>query len=235
MAGLPRAPRLREALLDLLFPRWCLGCGKGGSFICSGCSRTLPQITPPVCPRCGMPRSALAPCPACHDREFAIDGIRSAFRFEGLVRQTVHEFKYRNLRSLSQPLAGMTDDCLTANHLPGEVLVPVPLHPKRLRERGYNQSALLAEEIGRLSGLPVASHSLSRTRHTPPQAKTGTVEERRANMKGVFSCRDRSLAGRQVILIDDVTTSGATLDACAGALKAAGAASVWGLTLAREV
>ena len=235
MAGFPRAPRLRETFLDLLFPRWCLGCGREGSFICSGCSRALPYITPPVCPRCGMPQPDATFCPTCYGREFATDGIRSALRFEGLVRQAVHQFKYRNLRAMSQDLAGLMGDYLTVNHLPGDVLVPVPLHPKRLRERGYNQSALLAEELGQLTGLPVNSHSLSRTRHTPPQARTGSLDERRANIRDVFSCRDRSLGGRRVILVDDVTTSGATLEACAGALKAAGAVSVWGLTLAREV
>jgi ComF family protein len=119
--------------------------------------------------------------------------------------------------------------------MPGEVLVPVPLHRKRLRERGYNQSCLLSEELGKLSGLPVVSDCLVRQKNSPPQAKTSTVEERRDNVVGVFDCRDGRLRGKQVLLIDDVATSGATLDACAAVLKASGAVSVWALTFAREI
>ncbi len=113
--------------------------------------------------------------------------------------------------------------------------MPVPLHRKRLRERGYNQSYLLAQELGKLTSLPVVDDCLIRKRHTPPQARTTNVDERRSNVADAFSCRDRSLEDKQVLLIDDVSTSGATLDGCARALKVAGATSVWGLVLAREI
>jgi len=113
--------------------------------------------------------------------------------------------------------------------------VPVPLHQKRLRERGYNQSSLLAKELGKLTNLPVVDDCLIRQRHAPPQARSATVEERRSNVAGAFVCRDHRLQDKQVLLIDDVSTSGATLDAGAAALKATGATSVWGLVLAREI
>jgi ComF family protein len=132
-------------------------------------------------------------------------------------------------------LAGFLSDYLAANSVPGEVLVPVPLHPKRLRERGYNQSILLANELGKLADLPVVDDCLMRKRHAHPQARTSTMEERRDNVAGAFVCRDRRLRDKQVLLIDDVSTTGATLDACAAAIKSAGAASVWGLVLAREI
>jgi len=119
--------------------------------------------------------------------------------------------------------------------IPGEVLVPVPLHKKRLRERGYNQSGLLAKELGKLTHLPVVDDCLFRERYTLPQARTSNVDERRSNVVGVFACRNDSLRDKEVLLIDDVSTSGATLDACAAALKAAGAILVWGLVLAREI
>ncbi|GAH76011.1 unnamed protein product, partial [marine sediment metagenome] len=106
---------------------------------------------------------------------------------------------------------------------------------KRVRERGYNQSSLLVKELGKLTSLPVVNDCLIRQRHAPPQAKTSTVDERRSNVANAFICRDCRLQGKQVLLIDDVSTSGATLDACAAALKAAGATSVWGLVLAREI
>jgi len=132
-------------------------------------------------------------------------------------------------------LAWWLSDYLVSNPVPGEVLVPVPLHQKRLRERGYNQSRLLAQQLGKLAHLPVVDDCLIRQRHAPPQARTATVNERRSNVADAFSCRDLRLEGKQVLLIDDVSTSGATLDACARALKGAGAVSVWGLVLAREI
>jgi len=136
---------------------------------------------------------------------------------------------------LALPLAGLLQDYLVINLMPGEVLVPVPLHPKRLRERGYNQSSLLAKELGKLTSLPVVDDCLIRQRHALPQTKTSTVAERWSNVANAFTCRDRRLRDKPVLLIDDVSTSGATLDACAAALKAAGASSVWGLVLAKEI
>jgi ComF family protein len=231
---LPRLTRIKGMALDLLFPRWCVGCGREGDFICPSCLKSLPRVVPPLCPRCGLPQSNADLCPSCLGWPAAIDGIRAPFRFDGVVRQAVHELKYRNLRALARLLAQLLNDYLLDNPLPGDVLVPVPLHPKRLRERGYNQSRLLAGELGRRVGLPVVDDCLVRERHSLPQARTASVVERRGNVAGAFACR-RRLEGERVILIDDVATSGATLDACARALKAAGAVSVWGLVLAREI
>lgn len=163
-----------------------------------------------------------------------IDGIRAPFRFEGTVRRAVHCLKYQNLRALVRPLAGLMADYYLSTPLPGEALVPVPLHPRRLRERGYNQSALLARELGKLIGLPVVETCLTRSRYASPQARSGAVSERRANVRGAFIA-DGQLGHKKVLLVDDVSTSGATLDACAAALKLAGADQVWGLTLAREI
>jgi ComF family protein len=151
------------------------------------------------------------------------------------MRQAIHQLKYRNLRALAAPLGQLLDDYLITNPIPGEVLVPVPLHRKRLRERGYNQSSLLARELGRLTTLPVVNDCLIRQRLALPQARTTTVEERQSNVAEAFTCYDQRLRDKQVLLIDDVATSGATLNACAAALKAAGVLSVWGLVLAREI
>lgn len=151
------------------------------------------------------------------------------------MRQAIHQLKYKNLRALAVPLAELLQDYLSANSLPGEVLVPVPLHQKRLKERGYNQSGLLAQELGKLINLPVVDECLIRQRYAVPQARTSTLDERQTNVVDAFTCRNRKLKDKQILLIDDVSTSGATLDACAAALKAAGATSVWGLVMAREI
>jgi len=213
-----KAAKLKGVVLGFLFPQWCVGCGREGDFICPACRRSLPRVMSPLYPRFGKPQSSGMLCPTCVGGQVEIDGIRSPFRFDGVVRQAIHQLKYKNLRALAGTLAELLSEYLAHNPVPGEVLVPVPLHQKRLRERGYNQSTLLARETGKLIGLPVVDDCLIRQRHALPQARTSTVEE-----------------DKQVLLIDDVSTSGATLDACAVALKAAGAASVWGLVLAREI
>ena len=232
---LPQLAKLKGMTLDVLFPQWCIGCGVEGSFICQSCRHSLPRIMPPVCPRCGKPQSSGVLCPGCVNWRAEIDGIRSPFKFDGVVRQAIYQLKYGNIRALAKSLAQLLFDYLVTSPIPGEILVPVPLHRKRLRERGYNQSGLLASELGKLIQLPVVDNCLIRERHALPQARTSNVEERRSNVAGVFACRDDRLRCKQILLIDDVSTSGATLDSCAAALKAAGATSVWGLVLSREI
>lgn len=232
---LPQLAKLKGAALDILFPPYCVGCGKEGAFICLACRRALPRITPPVCPKCGRPQPSGILCPDCVDWQAAIDGIRSPFRFEGAMREAIHQLKYQNLRALAAPLAEMLQEYLNASPLDVDVLAPVPLHRKRLRERGYNQASLLAQELGKLIDIAVKDDVLVRQRHTLPQARTANAAERKLNIADSFTCRDNRLKGRKVLLLDDVATSGATLDACAAVLKANGAASVWGLVMAREI
>jgi ComF family protein len=152
-----------------------------------------------------------------------------------VIRQAVHQLKYQNLRDISGMLAGFLAEYIETSPVPGDILVPVPLHPKRLNERGYNQSDLLARELGKLTGRKVLSNWLTKTRQTPPQARTSGLDERRNNVRGAFSCKEVNIRSTSIILIDDVSTSGSTLDAAAEALKSCGAVSVWGLTLAREI
>jgi len=226
--------QLKGKVVDFFFPAHCLGCAVEGSFICTACQRTLPRLLPPVCPKCSRPLMQEERCPLCLKWGLEIDGIRALFLLQGLVRQSVHQFKYNNLKALSFPLARLLADSLESKPLPVEVIVPVPLHPRRIRERGYNQSALLARELGRLIGLPVWEESLLRLRNTPAQVRAATADDRRSNVRGAFSCYDERVRGKQVLVLDDVCTTGATLDSCAVTLKAAGASSVWGLVLARE-
>lgn len=139
------------------------------------------------------------------------------------------------MKTISPCLAELLADYLGSNSLPGEALVCVPLHPRRLRERGYNQSSLLARELGRRIDLPVIEDCLIRVKQAQPQVRAVDVEERRRNVADAFVCPDEKVEGKQIILIDDVCTSGATLESCAAVLKNKRATSVWGLTLAREI
>jgi ComF family protein len=232
---LAQLTKLRGAALNLLFPQFCVGCGKEGVFLCDSCLQSLPRLQPPICPRCGRPQSDGELCRNCYEWQADIDGIRAPFRFEGVIRSAVHQLKYRNLRAIAQTLAQLMSEYLENNPLSGDVLMPVPLHNKRLRERGYNQSTLLVKELGALMNLPVDEMSLVREKFVLPQARTTNVEERRANVVGMFACRGDGVRGKRILLIDDVATSGATMNACALVLKSAGAVAVWGLALAREI
>ncbi len=225
--------KLKETVLDLLYPSFCIGCGREGELICSSCLKSLPRIEPPICLKCGKPIDRGNLCRFCEDEPPKIDGIRSPFRFDGLVKDAIYQLKYKNLKAIAHPLAQLMSEYLEDNPLPSDVLVPVPLHQRRIRERGYNQCSLLAGELGGLISLPVVSDSLVRKVNTPPQTRM-SAEERKRNVSGAFSCGGR-LRDKAVILIDDVSTTGATLESCAIALKEAGALSVWGFALAREI
>jgi ComF family protein len=152
--------------------------------------------------------------------------------FDGTLREAIHHFKYSNLQDLATPLGQLMGDYWKQSPLPAEIIVPVPLHTDRLRERGYNQAALLARELGRSSGLSVSESSLTRVRATRPQVDL-SAQERKENVRDAFHCPGTELKGKRVVLIDDVFTTGATLEACSIALRQVGACSVWALTLAR--
>lgn len=219
----------------MFFPKRCVGCGHEGEFICLSCRHTIGRIYAPVCPLCGRPQASGVLCPSCINWEAAITGIRAPFRFNGVIREAVHQLKYHNLREISGLLAVFLNDYLNRYPISCDILVPVPLHPKRLRERGYNQSGLLARELSKLNGIPVSESCLIRSIHSFSQAKTSSVRERLKNVSGIFAVKNDALRNKRVLLIDDVSTSGATLNECARALMSGGAASVWGLALAREI
>lgn len=225
---------LLQCVGDFFFPPVCVGCGKIGKFICAKCTQNLPLLLPPLCEKCGKPESTGLLCPACWGWNSDIDGIRAPYRFDGVIRDAIYEFKYRNIRAIAGFLASLLASYLMNNSLPGDVLVSVPLSQQRLRKRGYNQSNILAKELSKLILLPTVNDCLIRTKDNPPQARTASVNERHKNVSGAFTCQDDRLAGKRVLLLDDVCTTGATLDACASALKKSNVISVWGITLARE-
>ena len=195
---------------------------------------------PPICQLCGQPTETPSSCCwRCRRAPLAIDGIRSVLLFEGEVRQAVHLLKYRYRRWLAEPLAQLMADYWRAHPMPVDLVIPVPLHPARQRQRGYNQADLLARAFGRMIDMPVETAGLRRVRHTRSQMGLSAAE-RSENVRGAFSYQASQkgvfdMCGRRVLVIDDVCTTGSTLEACSVALKAAGAASVWGFTLARAI
>ncbi len=152
--------------------------------------------------------------------------------FEGPLREAIHHLKYSGRTSLAEPLGAYLEARWRSASLPADLIVPVPLHVARQRERGYNQSALLAIPLSRESKLPVVEPALKRIKVTSPQV-TLNAAERKANVCEAFEACDDLVRGRRVLLVDDVCTTGATLESSSVALRRAGAASVWALTLAR--
>jgi len=174
------------------------------------------------------------PCRRCQSRRTPLDGLRAALRFEGTARAAIHALKYRGATALAPLLSEPMAAALAAHPLLVDLVVPVPLHPQRERERGYNQSALLASRLAAAAGLPPPTPLLRRERDTRSQVGL-SARERRDNVRGAFCCVDpRAAAGRRGLLVDDVVTTGATLEACAATLRAAGVGRVWGLALAHD-
>ncbi len=222
-----------KSLLNLLFPPRCAICHERGSWLCAACQDRIEFICPPICPRCGQATSMPRLCPSCRQAPLQIDGIRAVGYLRGTLRTAIHRFKYSSMRLLAAPLAQLMTQYLLQNQLPIDVIVPVPLHSHRLRERGYNQAALLAKEMEKALGLPLLEDALVRVRSTAPQVGL-SASERRDNVRAAFHSPDRSLKGQRVLLVDDVCTTGATLEACSLALREGGVSVVWGLVLARE-
>lgn len=224
--------KLKGFILDLLFPPRCVGCGKSGWWMCESCIETVNFIEGRQCRFCGRILKTGSICALCAGSKHAIDRIISVTYFDGLIQEAIHRLKYAHCVALAAPLAGLMAEYWSRDPLPADFIVPVPLHPRRFQERGYNQAALLAEELGKALGIPVLINGLVRVRYTKPQVGLD-AEERKRNVEGAFLCADPALIGKSVMVVDDVCTTGATLEACGAALKEAGAKHVYGFTLAR--
>ena len=219
---------------DVLFPPRCAGCGQVGTWLCDTCRSRFQPVVAPYCRRCGQPIEHGTLCAMCQRGRFHhLDMARSAAVFGSPLREVIHAFKYQGNVRLAEPLAEYMLGRLRVDALRVDAIVPVPLHPDRFRQRGYNQAALLARHLAKATGIPLGENMVVRVRHTPPQVTLG-FRERMENMEGAFAAMNPArVAGHSFLLIDDVMTSGSTLEACAHALKDAGAERVLGYTLAR--
>ena len=249
-----------ESLWRVAYPEQCVLCGElldlDTRHFCAPCREGLPWIGEHACPRCGSqvaPHAATAKgCAACRGRPFAFERAVAPFRYEGVVRDLILEFKLGKRSSLACVLGGLLCDMLAEGGLTQvvDVVVPVPLHWRRRVQRGFNQARLLALEVGARFGLPVAQGLLRRGRAT--QSQTGFSRlGRQANVRGAFAVRTawvgqgrirslvarllgaEDLLGRRALLIDDVMTTGSTVHECARTLREAGAAEVFVVTIAR--
>jgi len=240
---------LKEVLRDLadvLFPPRCQSCRTvaeklTNELFCAVCEEKIRYIRPPLCPACGAPFPDSAGsdhlCGDCltPPKPFAV--ARSVAAFDGILLEAIHAFKYHNKTGMGSGLGKMmTGDSYTGTDLQGYTMImPVPLHIRRLRERGFNQSLLLAKVLSARYAIPLDFVTLKRERDTPPQTTMGR-KERQANIKGAFGVADKERVRKQhVLLIDDVYTTGSTLAECTRVLLNSGASQVGVLTLARAL
>jgi len=233
---------LLRALSSLFYPpvcTICLGSVEAGEYLCDDCHAKTPRISPPFCARCSEPfsgtMSGIFTCANCSHRRLYFEAAVAVYRSRGIVRRVVHEFKYGHQMHLQHLVGQWLHAALDDERLRGrqfDVIVPVPLHPARQRERGFNQAALLALLLGERIAAPVEP-VLERIRYTTTQTAFDR-SERMENLHGAFRLRRKmDVRGLRVLLVDDVLTTGATLSECARILKKAGSASIHAATASR--
>ena len=229
---------LTKFWLDVVFPPVCARCGRAGWILCPNCSATLPQTPAAICHRCGRideTPDSLGPnslCRECRAHPSPLVQMRAPLRYQEPTSTLIHRYKYEGYFALAGPLAQFLIAGWPVWEQPPDLILPIPLHPRRRRRRGYNQSELLARPLAQAMSIPVDASALWRTRHTPPQVGLGPAE-RHDNVRGAFAADIAAAGGRNILLVDDVLTTGATMTAAAEALLAAGAASVAAYCLAR--
>ncbi|MDP3882552.1 MAG: ComF family protein [Candidatus Staskawiczbacteria bacterium] len=241
-----------DKLLDLFFPKFCLGCQAEGYYLCQDCRALLDIVEHQYClcetkPLRLSSDSKTGKCQRCQDKKLSGLYFALSYKEKSLTKKLIHQFKYKPyIKRLAKPLAsiliehfiktGKNTDKIWENG----VLIPVPLNQKKLRERGYNQSEELAKELSKIIKIPVFTDVLIKTKSTPSQMEL-KKEKRQKNLLGAFSInspdtgsQENLFGDKKVFLVDDVYTTGSTMQECANVLRTSGAKSVWGICIARE-
>lgn len=199
-----------KTILDLIFPISCLGCHRPGKFICQTCLKKIPL-----------------------NQKLYRNLIVASYYSHPLVKEAIHRYKYDLVKGLAEPLSWLMAESLKNYYLENPLLVPVPLHKKRLKWRGFNQAQLLAEAVSRQLNIPLANQILIREKNIEPQVKIKNSLQREKNVQSAFAVQPTDLSNKTVVLVDDVATTGATLNECRKVLKPLGPKEVWGLVVAR--
>ncbi|MFA6216931.1 MAG: ComF family protein [Candidatus Omnitrophota bacterium] len=233
-----------KSLINIIYPKLCLVCKrklapKAKSLVCGECGRKIRKNLPPFCHRCGRqlkaPYIAKNICVPCLKKKLHFDRAFSPCVYEGSLKELIHDFKYKNKQYLGATLSTFMIDFINEYHIPMDVIdliVPVPLHKTKLREREFNQAQVLSTYIAKAFNKGILTDTLIRHRHTRTQAEL-LADQRSLNVKDSFSVREKDLIkGKHVLLVDDVLTTGSTASEAAFALKDAGAHIVFILTLA---
>lgn len=224
----------QKLYLNIFYPKKCIICNSYGEHLCLGCAADIELVKTSICPICGKISMDGKYCSECKKAsEFVLKGIISACTYKDeTAKEIVHHLKYNGLTDLSEILGELIKQKLSQNKLlENSVIVPVPLHTNRESERGFNQSELIAKYVAKNLGT-AGGNALVRTKNSEPQAKLKR-RQRLSNLKNCFEVADQEfIDGKRVLLIDDVATTGATLNECARVLMDAGAKEVWGVVVA---
>lgn len=199
---------------------------------CYACRKKVQRVTPPICPICGYPQAAGEECPRCITAPPHFAQLRSWAFFNGVIRKAIHRLKYQHDLGLGEVLSQYLVRAYLLQDWRIDIVIPVPLSLDRLAKRGYNQASLLAKPFALYLNINFCPQALARVRDTRSQVGL-SAQERQNNVQEAFLAKPELVGSKQILVIDDVTTTGSTLNACAAALRVAGAAKVYCLTLAR--
>ena len=222
------------AALDWLLPPVCGGCGKSGIRWCSDCQNRVQFVSGPICKVCGLPQAHFGLCDRCQQNYPSFKLMRSWSVFEDPVRGALHQLKYRRNVGLGEALASQMSTFVAQLGWPVDTIIPIPLGKKRLKERGYNQVAMVAKPLSLRLGIDYRPAALIRARETRSQVGLSATE-RKQNVLNAFQADKDKISSRTVLLMDDVSTTGATLSSAAEALYASGAKEVYAITVARAL
>lgn len=225
----------KKSIYDLIFPKKCVECGKEGFWLCKKCFKKIIIIKAPFCPFCYKLTPQGQYCSRCQ-RYYNLTGVIIAAHYENPLKEAIHKFKYDRIKELVEPLSELLISRLELGFPRGNlVLIPIPLSKRRQLERGFNQAEILAERVGPEFEIPLLDDILFRTKERPAQIEL-KGKERRENIKGVFKVKGdiKKIKNKTVLLVDDVFTTGATLNEVAKTLKRAGVKNVWGLVIAKS-
>lgn len=224
--------KLKNDFLDLIFPRFCVGCGLEGAWLCNKCKKDIIEVLAQICPDCGRLSQNGRYCPRCRKGKSLKGIIVAAYYEEGAIREVVHNFKYNSVTELSDILARLLINAYKKANLKIDLITFAPLHPKRLAQRGYNQAEILAQKLSLKTGTEL-KNLLKKTRSTKRQVEM-SGKNRRKNLIGAFVLNGKqNIKNKKILIVDDITTTGATLNECALVLKNKGAKEIWGLVVAR--
>lgn len=232
-----RARAFLQNGLDLIYPPHCAGCQRSGYLLCPDCLQTMHPLTLPFCQHCGTPfATSTGVCIACQRHRLRIQGLRCLNLYQGPLCNAIHALKYHGQQRLARPLGLLLAEAFTCYNMRADGIVPLPLHLQRQQQRGYNQATLLARVCATHLKVPCLEQLVIRQRATYAQVGLN-AQERWQNVSGAFALapeiRGHTPNYHTLLLIDDVSTTGATLEACAAALYAAGINEVWGLVLGK--